>query len=66
MFHELIIPKSRVPPVLKIKSDLEKRTKTTISIQREGDVDISGDLESVLIAENIIKVARESDYKKQK
>lgn len=59
MFQAIKIPEKRVSALLgkrgKTKKHLEQSTHTMVKVQREGDVEISGELEGVMVATEIVK-----------
>ena len=59
MFRLLRIPSQRVPVLLgkkgHVKKRIETRTMTRILVSKEGDVEVEGQPEGLLTAENVIK-----------
>jgi len=55
MIHEIKIPRSRTKILIKVRESLEKHTKTNIIPSVDGDVEIDGAPENLLIAVDIVK-----------
>ncbi|MBI4021453.1 MAG: RNA-processing protein [Candidatus Aenigmarchaeota archaeon] len=55
MIQELRVPRARVAVLLRHQQALEKATGTTLRVQKDGGVDVQGDVEHLLVAVNLVK-----------
>ncbi|MBI4181404.1 MAG: RNA-processing protein [Candidatus Aenigmarchaeota archaeon] len=55
MFNELRVPRARAPLVRDAAARIQERTHTRIRVSKEGEVDLEGEVEGLLLAGNVLR-----------
>ena len=55
MIQELRVPHARAPLVREAATNIQERTHTRIRVSKEGEVDLEGDVEGLLLASNVLR-----------
>lgn len=55
MIQELRVPHARAPLVREAATKIQERTHTRIRVSKEGEVDLEGEVEGLLLASNVLR-----------